>query len=263
MLIRVMTYNVLDGGFGREQHIFDTLQSVQPDIVILQEVFASEFVEKLGNFLDMEIRFGDGNRQRHVALLSRFPILSSKSHHPFPPIWRNTIQATLEYHPGKKLHVLGVHPMANLAVLFECWRWWEAQYNIRIVEPLMSEPCLIAGDLNAIAPSDPVDIHSMPKWLKWAIRIQGNRIFRFSVSTYLKAGFTDSFRSIHPNEKGYTLPAPNPNARLDYILINDVLRPLIRKCYVVNNLPCVHQASDHYPVVAEFKFQQGEHGFST
>lgn len=255
MFIRVMTYNILNGGVGREAYIREVLQFARPDIVVLQEVYRCEFVQELGELLGMNAFFGDGNRQRRVALLSRFPFLSCESHHPFPPIWRNTVRAMLEYRPGKRLHILGIHPMANLAVPFELWRWWEAQYNISLLKPFMSEPCLIAGDLNAIAPFDPVNVKSMPGWLRWAIFLQGNRVFRFSIGAYQKAGFSDSFRALNPDEKGYTLPPPKPNARLDYVLVNAVLRPRIRKCCVVDEPSSVHAASDHYPIVAEFELE--------
>ena len=166
MRIKVMTYNILDGGAEREVFISEVLQVVRPDILVLQEVYTVEFVHELGKSLGMESFFGDGNRQRHVALLSQLPIISCASQHPFPPIWRNVIQAKIEYSPGKNIHILGIHPIANLAAIFECWRWWEAKYNIGLIKPHMSEPCIIAGDLNAIAPSDPVNIRAMPKWLK-------------------------------------------------------------------------------------------------
>jgi endonuclease/exonuclease/phosphatase family metal-dependent hydrolase len=39
MSLRVMTYNILDGGQNREEHILDVIKTSQPDIVILQEVF--------------------------------------------------------------------------------------------------------------------------------------------------------------------------------------------------------------------------------
>ncbi|MFZ6028185.1 MAG: endonuclease/exonuclease/phosphatase family protein [Chloroflexota bacterium] len=248
-----MTYNVLNGGAGREVYIREVLQLMQPDIVVLQEVYQRAFVQALGELMGMTAFFGAGNRQRRVALLSRFPLLACESHRTFPPIWRNTVRATLEYRPGKKLHILGVHPMANLAVPFELWRWWEARYNISLLKPFMSEPCLIAGDLNAIAPSDPVNVQEMPAWLRWAIFLQGNRVFRFSIGAYQKAGFSDCFRDLHPGEKGYTLPPPKPNARLDYILVNAVLHPMVRSCSVVDKPSSVNQASDHYPLIAEFE----------
>jgi hypothetical protein len=37
--MRVLTYNILDGGIDRESLILKTFQVTEPDIIILQEVF--------------------------------------------------------------------------------------------------------------------------------------------------------------------------------------------------------------------------------
>jgi endonuclease/exonuclease/phosphatase family metal-dependent hydrolase len=50
MSLRVMTYNILDGGENREAHILDVIQAVSPDVVILQEVFAEELLKILSRW---------------------------------------------------------------------------------------------------------------------------------------------------------------------------------------------------------------------
>jgi exonuclease III len=84
--------------------------------------------------------------------------------------------------------------------------------------------------------------------------LQGNRVYHFSIRAYLRAGFTDSFRYLNDGDEGFTLPPPNPNARLHYILVNSVLKKYPKKCRVVRKPLVVEKASDHYPVVAEFEF---------
>lgn len=253
MTLRVMTYNILDGGEGRENYLLEVLQAVQPDIAILQEVYDEDFVQNLASVLKMDSFFATGNRQRRVALLSRLPVISSRSHHPFPPIWRNVVEAEVEYRPNKRLWIFGIHPMANLSVVCEFWRWWEAKQIVGHANLHAAEPCIIAGDLNAIAPHDHVVTNRMPQWLKLTILAQGNRVFHFSVRKYLSAGFTDCFRVAHPNDDGFTVPPPKPNSRLDYILVNEALKSHLIDCWVVGAPPAIVKASDHYPVVAEFQ----------
>jgi endonuclease/exonuclease/phosphatase family metal-dependent hydrolase len=53
MIMKVMTYNILNGGVGREQDILEVIQSVQPDIAILQEVYTPDFLQDLGMALNM------------------------------------------------------------------------------------------------------------------------------------------------------------------------------------------------------------------
>jgi exonuclease III len=163
------------------------------------------------------------------------------------------VEAHVELPDAKGLWIFGVHPQANLSVVFEVWRWWEAQSILERVTPHQTEPCLIAGDFNAIAPGDTIRTATMPVWLKWLLRLQGYRPANFAMREYLRAGLTDCFRHCHPTEAGYTLPPPHPNARLDYIFANAALKPHLRQCWVVREPVAVNAASDHYPVVADFE----------
>ena len=113
MSLRVMTYNVLDGGKNREIYILDVIQTTKPDVVILQEVFTEECLKFLSHSLGMTYYTGPGNKKRKVALLSKIPVLSFKSHHPIFPIWRNFIEAEIEYPANKTARIIGIHPMAN------------------------------------------------------------------------------------------------------------------------------------------------------
>ena len=143
--------------------------------------------------------------------------------------------------------------IANLSVIFEIWRWWEAKYITERVKRYEAEPCLITGDFNAIAPNDKVVTKSMPLWLKLTILAQGNRAYHLSIRKYLSSGFTDCFRALHPDEEGFTLPPSHPNSRLDYVFVNEPMKATLVDCWVVREPSAILQASDHYPVVAEFR----------
>jgi len=250
--MKVMTYNILNGGVGREQAILEVIQSVQPDIVILQEVYTPDFLQDLGTALNMEPFFATGNKKRRVALLSHLPIRSARSHHPLFPIWRNVVEAEIVYQPNKTLFVFGVHPKADLGIVSEWWRKWEAQHILKYVSLYSDKLCLVAGDFNAVAPGDSIGVNRMPQWLRLKLYLQGNRVYHFSIREYLAAGFTDSFRHLNESEAGFTLPPPDPNSRLDYIFVNGELSKYLKECWVVREPLVVEKASDHYPVVAEF-----------
>ena len=249
--MRVMTYNILNGGKGREAYILDVIQTETPDLVVLQEVYDEDILIFLSQHLGMSHYIGTGNNKRKVALLSKYPVLSFKSHHIFPPVWRNFIDAKIEYESNKTIRIIGIHPMANLGVVFELWRFWEASYVLNHTQNYQSEYCLIAGDFNAIAPREKVKVETMPNWLKWIVYLQGNRVYHFSIARFLSAGFSDCFRSLN-SEDGFTLPPSTPNARLDYILVNTKLKTHLRSCWVSQNLQSANLASDHFPVMAEF-----------
>lgn len=253
MSLRVMTYNILDGGENRKAYIVEVIQRTQPDIVILQEVFTEDFLKSLSQSLKMNYFMGGGNKKRKVALLTKLPVLDFRSHHPVFPIWRNFIDAEIEYEPTKTVRIIGVHPIANLGIVFEIWRRWEVNYILRHLRSYQDIPCLIAGDFNAIAPGERVNMATMPNWLKWIIYLQGNRVYYFSIGKLLSAGLVDCFRSLNSDE-GFTLPPPDPNSRLDYVFVNATMRKYLQKCWVVRQPDSVDRASDHYPVVAEFSF---------
>jgi exodeoxyribonuclease III len=255
MLLRVMTYNILDGGESRKMHILNVIKAANPDVVVLQEVFSEKFLQFLSQSLEMNHYFGTGNKQRKTALLSKLPARNFKSHHPFFPIWRNFVDAEIEFEPNKTARIIGVHPMANLGIVFEIWRFLEASYVIKHLQKSKSRFNLIAGDFNAIAPNEKVNTQNMPDWLKWIIYLQGNRVYHFSIKKFISAGFTDCFRLLNSDD-GFTLPTPEPNARLDYIFVNAEMKKHLKRSWVVREPESANLASDHYPVIAEFNFSE-------
>ncbi len=252
MSLRVLTYNILDGGHGRESLIREVLQTHQPDVVFLQELFSPTFAHDLAQSLDMQYFFAEGNSRRHLALLSRLPILESRNYHPSPAIHRAILYAKLAGPFNEPLHVFGVHLAASPFFVMEGWRLWEVKTLLQLINPLRSELCLIAGDFNAFAPQDEINTARWPRWLRWLLALQGGWLPRHAIQRMLNAGLIDSFRSLHPEESGCTLPPPDPSVRLDYIFVNDSLRAHLQKCVVVHDPPAVLSASDHFPVLAEF-----------
>jgi endonuclease/exonuclease/phosphatase family metal-dependent hydrolase len=48
LLFHLVTYNILDGGQGREDAILEVLGEVASDVVVLQEVMRPGILERLG-----------------------------------------------------------------------------------------------------------------------------------------------------------------------------------------------------------------------
>ncbi|MCR4408591.1 MAG: endonuclease/exonuclease/phosphatase family protein [Anaerolineae bacterium] len=247
-----MTYNILDGGIGREQRILDVLKTVGPDAVLLQEVTDPDIVQSFATTLNMHFFFAEGNSKRHLALLSRFPIMSCYSYHPFP-LRHTLLEATIECASDRFIRLFGVHLQAHYAICNEWWRRWEIKTILQRVAKYHSNPSLIAGDFNAVAPEDRVNIQALPARFKIILFLQGGQIFRDTIAKIISAGFIDCYRVLHPCDDGFTLPTPVPHVRLDYIFANQSLARCIQSCDVVTKPPAVHKASDHYPIMAEFE----------
>ena len=73
-----------------------------------------------------------------------------------------------------------------------------------------------------------------------------------TIQTVLDAGYVDSFRMLHPDDPGLTLPTSDPLLRLDYVFLPHAQAGRVTKCEVVRNAIAVG-ASDHFPVLAEMQ----------
>lgn len=249
-----LTYNILDGGRGREQALINILTAQNADVILLQEV------ESGWDFTDILTRRGYGfylaesNSPRNIALLSRLPPVRLEAFHP-RRLRHTCLRAELEYAPGKTFTVYGVHLCAPAYTLpLEMYRLLELNVILKFVHRTATDKFLIAGDFNSIAPGDSPNFANLPFSLRLAVFLHGGYVAR-QVICYLRLrGFTDAYRSLNPTANGYTLPANQPNTRLDYFFLNPALKPALRACEVVTQPPLVQQASDHLPVRMELDF---------
>ena len=255
-MLKCMTYNILLGGYERRHLISAVLQAVQPDILLLQELHDLDTLTQFAACLDHDAHsfYAPSNTGHHLGIISRYPLVACHSLRPFPPIRTAILAATIAL-PTQQLQVFGVHLVPHPALLLELWRWWEVRVLLRYARPEQPAPCLIAGDLNAIAPGDRLVIHALPGLLKLMLLSQGGRVFHYAPAALRAAGFTDCYRSLHPNTPGFTLPAHRPNARLDYIFANPTLATTLTSCFVVTEPATVREASDHLPLVATFDLE--------
>jgi endonuclease/exonuclease/phosphatase family metal-dependent hydrolase len=87
-------------------------------------------------------------------------------------------------------------------------------------------------------------------------RLLGRTIERGTVARLLAAGYTDSFRKLHPRAHGYTCATWMPAARVDYIFAGPAMANRLRLCEVVGSRRWPDReasvASDHHPLVADF-----------
>ena len=72
MHLRVMTYNILDGGENQEPYILNVIQAAKPDVVILQEVFTKDFLKFLSQPLGMAYFIGTKSEKLHCLVNSPF-----------------------------------------------------------------------------------------------------------------------------------------------------------------------------------------------
>lgn len=246
MTFRLLTYNILRGGDNRIQLIADVINSCTPDLVLLQEASDPVNVEKLAAATGMAD--GRSYRRQSLGFLSRRPVAFSQWIRP-----RISRHAFVEVVPeGEKLRVFGVHLSAVLAAWTEQRRMLELRALMRSVSYHEDRFHVLAGDFNTIAADARLDIGRIPLRVRPFLWLTGGRVRWRTIQTVVDAGYVDSFRMKHPDDPGFTLPAPHPHVRLDYVFVPKRDAARVIACDIVRH-PATGKASDHLPVVADFE----------
>jgi endonuclease/exonuclease/phosphatase family metal-dependent hydrolase len=252
MILRLMTYNILDGGAEREDAIIEVIRAVDPDVVVLQEVMQTVALERIAATLNMDHILARGPEQgRKVGLLSRLPVLTARSGRRWGA-WRRWLEVSIQLSNGQMITIYGVHLIPFHAWFFEWWRGREVSGLLQHIRQVAPGPHLLAGDFNAIAPGDQARLEGAPLWVRAQLWFQMGRVLRRALKPLLEAGYVDCFRALHPQDEGFTLPPSDPAVRLDYVFVDPTLSAHLRACRVVTEPEVVKVASDHLPVLAEF-----------
>ncbi|HET6386988.1 MAG TPA: endonuclease/exonuclease/phosphatase family protein [Armatimonadota bacterium] len=160
--MRVATYNILNGGCGREDTLARVVETIQPDVLGLQEVVSPEFVLSLAERLGFSSVMSQVSGRTNVALLSRFPILRSASYQPLP-FSKPVLEVELQVPPDQTLTVFVLHLRVDPELPFERRRLREILAALEIARSRRDRPILLMGDLNALEPGAPIRVEPMLK----------------------------------------------------------------------------------------------------
>jgi len=269
-LLRVLAYNLYFGGTDRVDAILAVLRHAGADVVALTEADDARVVATLAEGLEMRHVWERGSGDRHIATLSRFPIVESRIYNT-PPLTQAVLETRIEMpHPptpspetgslvsgeggrgGEAITLYNVHFLPYLLLPYEIRRWQAVGRLLGVIRSRRPGPHVILGDLNAIAPRDRVLQRNNPPRMRRVMALQINLIFRLAIPRLLGAGYVDCFRRLHPGEDGFTWRPGNRTTRYDYVLADPALAPALRSCRVVDDVEAVNAASDHFPLLAEF-----------
>jgi exodeoxyribonuclease-3 len=245
---RLLTYNIMYGGFGRIEAIAGIVKSCEPDLVLLQEATDPENVERIAGLAGMA-EWRSFSRQS-LAFLSRRKVASATWIRP-----RISRHAFIEVVPeGGQLRVYGVHLSAVHAAWTEYRRVLELRALLRSVARHQHGFHVLSGDFNTVAPNETLEVRRLPRRLRPLMWLSGGRIRWRTIQTILDAGYLDGFRATHPKDPGHTLPASDPHIRLDFMFLPKRDASRLLACEVVKH-PDAPKASDHLPVFAEFQIR--------
>jgi endonuclease/exonuclease/phosphatase family metal-dependent hydrolase len=160
--LRVVTYNILLGGGGREDRIAAVLERSGADVIALQECTDLELVREIGERLSMEVVVGESSdgSDLNLAILSRLPVRRWRNHrHP-----NVMLRGHLECEVGTgvrgfsrvRVHCLHLAARFGERANGETRRMQEIQSVLYDIGQARELPHVITGDLNSIAPGDNV-----------------------------------------------------------------------------------------------------------
>ncbi len=241
--LRILSYNILKGGSGRESLLAAIISAQEPDLVILQEAYRPEVVKHLAATCGFEhVASSPGHS---VAYLSHLAIAEH--------VWRRTRwakRAYLEIVTAAGVRIYGVHLSAVHSNLTEQRRAHELRMLLRSVERHQQGLHVVTGDFNTLAPGERLDLDRLPPRLRALAWVTGKSIRWITIRMMLEAGYVDGYRKFHGDE-GFTFTTWDPHVRLDYAFLPEPFKGRLQRCEVIRDHPAVKQASDHFPLVCE------------
>lgn len=242
--MRLLSYNIREGGAGRDALIADVVRSTDADVVALQEATIPAVVHRVAHLARYEhVATAAG---LSAACLSRLPIARSRWHRP-----RGSRHAFLEVQPEAFPSLYCLH----LNAWFSRWSEQRRTREIRAILAAIPHDAgdhLIAGDFNAVEPDVSLEIGRFPRWIRAMLWMSGRDIGRDTIRAMQDAGYHDAWRSRHPLDPGYTFPTWDPHVRLDYVFASARLGERVTRSEVVQH-EAAARASDHLPLLVEIE----------
>jgi endonuclease/exonuclease/phosphatase family metal-dependent hydrolase len=255
--MRIVSYNILDGGEGRADPLAEVILAQRPDIVVLVEADDPAVLERIAGRARMDFIHARGGR-KPAALLSRWAIRQTIDHAALHAGRSGSIKSLLEaavVEPGGREWAIGVvHLSARAHEQNEQQREEEIQLALDVFKPHReaNRPHLLAGDFNANAPYQQIDPEKCKPETRQAWHANGGQIPRRIVQKLLDAGYVDTLYAVDPEQamtRG-SFSTQFPGQRVDYIFAFGLPKPMIQRAWIEQDRLAKY-ASDHFPVGAE------------
>jgi exodeoxyribonuclease III len=256
VMMKIASWNV-NSIRARIDHVTEWLKLHQPDVLLMQELKATEFPALVFQALGYESASVTQKSYNGVAVLSRFPFETlnttlagdeADSHARYLEMTIEGIRVVNIYLPngnpvGSDKFAYKLAWMDRLIKQMSAWREQEL-------------PVVVGGDFNVI-PED-IDCHKPSSWIRDAL-FQPEPRARYR--TLLDLGYTDAFRSLHPDEGGqftfwdYFRQAfeHNRGIRIDHFLLSPKLAERLQSCEIDRGPRAQPRPSDHTPIIVELR----------
>lgn len=264
--MKVMSYNTLYGGFDgndnrRYEAQLDVIHSLSPDILLIQEA-------KAFDARGMKLLYETEEKINMRGFLAPAPMTGQNTaifiNPTFKPLAFESDSTHFHHSAGVlRLKAPGFSKDITLITAHLCpfgphVRLREVYYLTNYAA--QDEYTLLAGDFNSISPynQDPVGLDELPTHFRTRyITANGKEVDRSTLETLYQAGFVDIAFQLGKHDET-TVPAIGFEGtefvpfRSDYILTTKALSERACSYEVIKNSKTDH-ASDHYPIIAEFR----------
>ena len=250
--MRIVTYNIFDGGVGRADPIGEVLEAQRADVIVLPEADDDYVVDRNARRLKCDVIVAPGKHHR-IAVMSRHTIVHTINHALLEP---DAPPCLLEAHialpSGPVIPVIALHLHAGSKHSDEQRRVGELACVMRVTTALRENktPHVLVGDFNSNAFAHPGDLSACKPSTRRAYEANGNALPTTIMQAVLEAGYVDTLFARHDKNafQMNTYSTHHPGQRVDYVFGFNVAH--IRDAWVERDRLATY-ASDHYPVGAD------------
>ena len=249
MIVKLLSYNIRFGGRGRERELAEVVRATAPDIVVFQEATDAGLISRLAAATEMP--FWAARNEHSIGYISRLETTHHEWHYP-AGAKHSFLEIVLK---GTEERIFGLHLSSTFSKWSERRRVREIRALLKSIERHQEGFHVLVGDFNTVAPGEILDVRRMPAWIRGLIWLSGRNIQRDTIQLMRDSGYVDGYRSMRPEENGYTFPVWDPHLRLDYVFVPKGFVDRLIQCEVVTPPEQTPKASDHFPLLAHLQFE--------
>lgn len=253
--MRMVSYNILDGGEGRADPLAEVIEAQRADVVALVEADDLAVIERIARRLDMDFIQAPGPKHSS-ALLSRWTLRETINHALLNPgaIANSLLEATV-IDPDGGEWVLGVvHLHAQATEKDEAERERELGFVLQAFarHRAAGRPHVLCGDFNANSPVQQIDPQRCKPSTRKAWSDNGGSLPRRVVNAMLNSGYVDALHALRGDYAAThgTFSTQFPGQRVDYLFAHGIDATRFRDAWIEYDRLAKY-ASDHFPVGLE------------
>ncbi|HTL29387.1 MAG TPA: endonuclease/exonuclease/phosphatase family protein [Tepidisphaeraceae bacterium] len=254
--MRLLSYNILDGGEGRADPLAEVMIAQRADIVAVVEADDVAVQERIGKRLKMDYVVGE-SAKHSAACYSRWRIAESINHSALHPDLKGSYLEVKVLEPAGRTWEIGVvHMPAHALEENETQRERELATLLKIFASHRRErrPHLLVGDFNSNSPIQNIDPTKCKQSTREEWKANGGHIPRRVVQSILDAGYIDTLAAFDLDQAANrgSFSTQFPGQRVDYIFAFGFDKSQVRSAWCEQDRLAKY-ASDHFPVGVEIE----------